>query len=144
MSDTASPGDFLNDAWNSFRVMPQHQVESSSNRISRSSYRRSISVAPRNVGLPPGMSSEECSEKSRWAALSARAVRVARNIPRRSLSAGHKWLSAGDTSLLAVWRSSGMRYTQGALRDRPLERIVIGTSSSPVLVGAEMSLGLKK
>jgi hypothetical protein len=53
-------------------------------------------------------------------------------------------MSAGDTSLLAAWRSNGMRYAQGAIRWRRLERIVIGTSSILPIVGTEMSEGLKK
>src|SRR5712672_684820 len=103
-----------------------------------------MSDAFRKVGLPPGMNSEECSVNSACAAPSSRVARAARNTPGSLFSAGHKWLSAGDISLLAVWRSNGMRYTQGALRYSPLERIVIGTSSSPALVGAEMSEGFKK
>jgi hypothetical protein len=90
------------------------------------------------------MSSEECSANSKWAAASARAPRAARNIVLRLLSAGASQLSAGATSLLAAWRSKGMRYAQGAFRYRPLERTVNGTSSIPPIAGTEMSEGLKK
>src|SRR5439155_12538964 len=93
----------LNRACSSLSVTPRHQVERSSNSISRCSYKRSMSDESLKVGLPPGMSSEECTRNSRWATASARAARATCSIALRLCfsrrGVGHNQLIPGDTQL---------------------------------------------